>query len=255
MKRVSLILTLLTVITLPLPAQQSASIFRSVANGNEKLPPNWASTQQSSARLLHMRKRTAVHGISRGPGEVFGRLLGPVPKTHAATNGIIVRHGYIAAEFGTSGLATRSTASRRASSLSFAASPWSAASSAMSTIPWHFTFTTAVTTRHTTPKSPGRNIYSRPANGKARCGTKMRTSSEPTSSEPANRNREIFSLQVRCGNITTFASTVFRCRCCACSRPVCPLFLRGASWTRLVRHRGGSGSRTQIRMLKSAGEK
>lgn len=30
----------------------------------------------------------------------FGRPLGPVPKSRAATNGIIVRHGYIVAEFG-----------------------------------------------------------------------------------------------------------------------------------------------------------
>ena len=32
--------------------------------------------------------------------EIFGKQLGPVPKTRAATNGIILRHGYIVAEFG-----------------------------------------------------------------------------------------------------------------------------------------------------------
>src|SRR5215475_5506411 len=31
---------------------------------------------------------------------VFGTPLGPLPKSRAATNGIILRHGYIAAEFG-----------------------------------------------------------------------------------------------------------------------------------------------------------
>ncbi|MEO7653985.1 MAG: serine hydrolase [Bryobacteraceae bacterium] len=31
---------------------------------------------------------------------VFGKPLGPLPRQHAATNGIIVRHGYIVAEFG-----------------------------------------------------------------------------------------------------------------------------------------------------------
>lgn len=31
---------------------------------------------------------------------IFGKLLGPIPKTHAATNGLIIRHGYIVAEFG-----------------------------------------------------------------------------------------------------------------------------------------------------------
>ena len=30
----------------------------------------------------------------------FGMVLGPLPKHRAATNGIIVRHGYIVAEFG-----------------------------------------------------------------------------------------------------------------------------------------------------------
>ena len=32
--------------------------------------------------------------------EVFGRQLGPVPKSRAAVNGIVLRHGYIVAEFG-----------------------------------------------------------------------------------------------------------------------------------------------------------
>jgi CubicO group peptidase (beta-lactamase class C family) len=30
----------------------------------------------------------------------FGKLLGPIPKTRAGTNGVIVRHGYVVAEFG-----------------------------------------------------------------------------------------------------------------------------------------------------------
>lgn len=32
--------------------------------------------------------------------EIFGKLLGPVPSSRAATNGIILRHGYIVAEWG-----------------------------------------------------------------------------------------------------------------------------------------------------------
>src|SRR5882762_10145638 len=31
---------------------------------------------------------------------VFGAALGPLPKQRAATNGILLRHGYIAAQFG-----------------------------------------------------------------------------------------------------------------------------------------------------------
>src|SRR5690349_11196024 len=32
--------------------------------------------------------------------ETFGRVLGPLPKMHGDTNGIILRHGYIVAEWG-----------------------------------------------------------------------------------------------------------------------------------------------------------
>src|ERR1700752_5002123 len=32
--------------------------------------------------------------------ETFGRVLGPLPKTHGDTGGIIIRHGYIVAEWG-----------------------------------------------------------------------------------------------------------------------------------------------------------
>lgn len=32
--------------------------------------------------------------------EIFGKLLGPMPKTRGGTNGLIVRHGYIVAEWG-----------------------------------------------------------------------------------------------------------------------------------------------------------
>ncbi|WP_324670651.1 serine hydrolase domain-containing protein [Hymenobacter sp. GOD-10R] len=32
--------------------------------------------------------------------EIFGKLLGPMPASHAATNGLILRHGYIVAEWG-----------------------------------------------------------------------------------------------------------------------------------------------------------
>src|SRR5258706_9245246 len=32
--------------------------------------------------------------------ETFGRVLGPLPKSRGETNGIIIRHGYIVAEWG-----------------------------------------------------------------------------------------------------------------------------------------------------------
>jgi len=38
--------------------------------------------------------------FERDEVRTFGAVLGPLPKQRAATNGIIIRHGYIAAEFG-----------------------------------------------------------------------------------------------------------------------------------------------------------
>ncbi|HEY7236171.1 MAG TPA: hypothetical protein VH539_18575, partial [Gemmatimonadaceae bacterium] len=44
--------------------------------------------------------RASTWDFDRDQERTFGRPLGPVPKTRAGTNGIIVRHGYIVAEFG-----------------------------------------------------------------------------------------------------------------------------------------------------------
>jgi CubicO group peptidase (beta-lactamase class C family) len=49
----------------------------------------WAQTQETDWPKDFSRQE-----------ETFGRPLGPVPTTRAATNGVIVRHGYIVAEFG-----------------------------------------------------------------------------------------------------------------------------------------------------------
>ena len=61
-------------------------------SGNERL-----ETQRS-------RKWAEAHGskwdFEKDQVRVFGKLLGVVPKKRAATNGIILRHGYIVAEFG-----------------------------------------------------------------------------------------------------------------------------------------------------------
>src|ERR687897_3752518 len=32
--------------------------------------------------------------------KIFGSLLGPIPNSRAATNGLVIRHGYVVAEFG-----------------------------------------------------------------------------------------------------------------------------------------------------------
>src|SRR5271165_2980989 len=57
-----------------------------------------------AAGLQQALEYAQAHGSSRDfdrdQVRVFGTPLGPVPHQRAATNGIILRHGYIAAQFG-----------------------------------------------------------------------------------------------------------------------------------------------------------
>jgi len=50
----------------------------------------WAKTQETT----QMKPDFSTQEI------IFGKLLGPIPKDRASTNGIILRHGYIVAEWG-----------------------------------------------------------------------------------------------------------------------------------------------------------
>jgi CubicO group peptidase (beta-lactamase class C family) len=74
-------------------------------------PPRgvWQSRSPSgvgldSAKLQAAVDYALVHGskwdFDRDQVRTFGPPLGPVPKTRASTNGLIVRHGYIVAKFG-----------------------------------------------------------------------------------------------------------------------------------------------------------
>jgi CubicO group peptidase (beta-lactamase class C family) len=55
-----------------------------------KAAVDWAKTQETS----QMKPDFSTQEI------IFGKLLGPLPKSRAATNGLIIRHGYIVAEWG-----------------------------------------------------------------------------------------------------------------------------------------------------------
>jgi CubicO group peptidase (beta-lactamase class C family) len=72
-------------------------------------PGQWARKSPADVGMDATKLQEAVdfakaHGstwdFDRDQVRTFGRPLGPLPKTRAVTNGIIVRHGYIVAEFG-----------------------------------------------------------------------------------------------------------------------------------------------------------
>jgi CubicO group peptidase (beta-lactamase class C family) len=71
----------------------------------ERKPP--AELGLDAAKIRQAIEYAQANGsdwdFERDQARVFGAALGPLPKHHAATNGVIIRHGYIAAEFGDTG--------------------------------------------------------------------------------------------------------------------------------------------------------
>src|ERR1700734_1440013 len=101
MQRASLILTVFTAIALSLTAQQPAKYFPPRGEWQRKLPSElgFDSTKLSEA-IVYAHANGGSWDFEKDQVRVFGAPLGPLPKTHAATNGIVIRHGYIVAEFG-----------------------------------------------------------------------------------------------------------------------------------------------------------
>jgi CubicO group peptidase (beta-lactamase class C family) len=102
MKRASLILLILTLlVAIALPAQRPANYFPPPGEWQRKPPPQlgFDATKLREA-LVYAQANHGSWDFEKDQVKVFGTALGPLPKTHAATNGIILRHGYIVAEFG-----------------------------------------------------------------------------------------------------------------------------------------------------------
>jgi CubicO group peptidase (beta-lactamase class C family) len=101
MKPASLILTVFTAIALSLTAQRPAEYFPPQGEWQRKLPSElgFDSTKLKEA-IIYAQANGGSWDFEKDQVRVFGAPLGPLPKSHAATNGIILRHGYIVAEFG-----------------------------------------------------------------------------------------------------------------------------------------------------------
>src|SRR5215831_19029904 len=87
----------------------AAAAAQSAAGKYFPPPGQWtrkspAAVGMDSAKLQEAVDFAKAHNstwdFERDQVRTFGRPLGPLPKTRAATNGIILRHGYIVAEFG-----------------------------------------------------------------------------------------------------------------------------------------------------------
>jgi len=88
-------------IAAPVHAQQTNAYFPPAGSWQRKSP---ADVGMDSIKLQAAIDFAQAHGstwdFERDQVRTFGRPLGPLPKQRAATNGIIVRHGYIVASFG-----------------------------------------------------------------------------------------------------------------------------------------------------------
>lgn len=86
------------------PATQSATYFPAKGNNWVHVAP--AKVDMDPALLdqavafAKTQETTQMAPDFSTQEEIFGKLLGPMPTSRAATNGIILRHGYIVAEWG-----------------------------------------------------------------------------------------------------------------------------------------------------------
>ena len=146
--------------------------------------------------------------------EPFSDLIGPT-KNRGDSNGIILKDGYIVAEWGDTRRVDMTFSVTKTYLSTTADWRWTAGCFATYTIRYRPTSTTATSTRRTTLRSPGTNSSTRPANGKARCGANRIGPTAGTA--PCASSRTL----ARAGSITTCASIVWRWRCCTSGAARC----------------------------------
>jgi len=98
--RLSMVVAVLAALV-ALHAQTAAKYFPPPGQWQKKAP---AEVGMDAAKLQQAVEYAQSHGSSwdfeKDQVRTFGVPLGPLPKQRAATNGIILRHGYIVAQFG-----------------------------------------------------------------------------------------------------------------------------------------------------------
>jgi CubicO group peptidase (beta-lactamase class C family) len=101
MQRLRLVVAILLPALVALQAQTAKTYFPPPGQWQKKAP---AEVGMDAAKLQQAVEFGQSHGSSwdfeKDQVRTFGVPLGPLPKQRAATNGIILRHGYIVAQFG-----------------------------------------------------------------------------------------------------------------------------------------------------------
>jgi CubicO group peptidase (beta-lactamase class C family) len=91
----------LAALVVSLPAQKNATYFPAKGTWQHKAP---ADVGMDPAKLKEATDWALAHGskweFDKDQVRTFGKVLGALPPQRAATNGLIIRHGYIVGEFG-----------------------------------------------------------------------------------------------------------------------------------------------------------
>lgn len=100
-RRANFVVALFLATALPALAQQPAKYFPPRGEWQRKAPAELGFDAAKLAQAIaYAQMRASSWDFETDQVKTFGSLLGPVPKTRAGTNGLVIRHGYIAAEFG-----------------------------------------------------------------------------------------------------------------------------------------------------------
>ena len=101
MRQLWVVVAVLLAALVALQAQTAKSYFPPAGQWQKKAP---VDVGMDAAKLQQAVEYAQSHGSSwdfeKDQVRTFGVPLGPLPKQRAATNGIILRHGYIVAQFG-----------------------------------------------------------------------------------------------------------------------------------------------------------
>jgi CubicO group peptidase (beta-lactamase class C family) len=105
LRKIAVVLALSVASYVALGAQTAASYYPSQGQWAKKAP---ADVGMDAARLnaaIEFAKARETNPTTwprdyANQEKIFGSLLGPIPKSRAATNGVVIRNGYVVAEFG-----------------------------------------------------------------------------------------------------------------------------------------------------------
>jgi CubicO group peptidase (beta-lactamase class C family) len=104
MKRIRLALVLVTLVSIQLGAQVNRSPYVPARDNWERRKPSDAGMDagklNDAVEFMKAHETTSPARDFSDQEIIFGKLLGSVPTERGGTNGLVIRHGYIVAEFG-----------------------------------------------------------------------------------------------------------------------------------------------------------